>query len=135
MWVSSGSSTAVGAVADAAEVTVLPGDGPTARAGLHTAAARANEAASERPETDVREEPVGVRAGFGMRRLPWACGSPLPSDPWTVSHTGEAASYAGAAGGVERTLARVTTDHQSVAGDAYDVRELLVPHCQGLPGT
>ncbi|MFJ9551055.1 hypothetical protein [Streptomyces erythrochromogenes] len=29
----------VGAVADAAEVAVLPGDGPTARAELHTAAA------------------------------------------------------------------------------------------------
>ncbi|MFE5560677.1 hypothetical protein [Streptomyces sp. NPDC056544] len=28
----------VGAVADAAEITVLPGDGPTARAELHTAA-------------------------------------------------------------------------------------------------
>ncbi|MFD3466683.1 hypothetical protein ACFWWM_10015 [Streptomyces sp. NPDC058682] len=53
----------VGAVADAAELTVLPGDGPTARAELHTAAARATEAAGGRPGTDVRVELAAVRAG------------------------------------------------------------------------
>ncbi|MFJ9549345.1 hypothetical protein [Streptomyces erythrochromogenes] len=53
----------IGAVADAAEITVLPGDGPTARAELHTAAARALAAADGRPGTDVRLELAAVRAG------------------------------------------------------------------------
>ncbi|MFF1779960.1 hypothetical protein [Streptomyces virginiae] len=53
----------VRAVADAAEITVLPGDGLTARAELHAAAARATEAAGERAGTDVRAELAAVRAG------------------------------------------------------------------------
>ncbi|MFF3087683.1 hypothetical protein ACFVRB_21920 [Streptomyces nojiriensis] len=53
----------VGVVADAAEVTVLPGDGATVRAELHTAAARALAAAAGRAATDVRAELAAVRAG------------------------------------------------------------------------
>ncbi|MFJ6501611.1 hypothetical protein OG280_41020 (plasmid) [Streptomyces virginiae] len=49
----------VGAVVDAAEITVLPGDGATARAELHAVAARALAAAGEQPGTDVRVE-LGV---------------------------------------------------------------------------
>ncbi|MFD4742456.1 hypothetical protein ACFWNQ_34535 [Streptomyces virginiae] len=46
----------VGAVADAAEVTVLPGDGPIARAELHAAAAKAGAKrvmAGHRPDPAV----------------------------------------------------------------------------------
>ncbi|MFD6973921.1 hypothetical protein [Streptomyces sp. NPDC059949] len=66
----------VGAVADAAEVTVLPGVGPTARAELHTAAVRALEAAGGRPGTDVRAELAAVRAG--CRRATVALGLRVP---------------------------------------------------------
>ncbi|WP_327389096.1 hypothetical protein [Streptomyces sp. NBC_01207] len=66
----------VGAVADAAEITVLPGDGPTARSELHTAAARALAAAGERPGTDVRKELAAVRAG--CRRAAVALGLRVP---------------------------------------------------------
>ncbi|MFJ9598000.1 hypothetical protein ACIRS3_35300 [Streptomyces virginiae] len=53
----------VATVADAAELTVLPGDGATARAELHAAAGRATAAADERRGTDVRAELAAVRAG------------------------------------------------------------------------
>ncbi|MFB6582740.1 hypothetical protein ACFCYC_35970 [Streptomyces sp. NPDC056402] len=66
----------VGAVADAAEITVLPGDGATARAELHTAAARTLEAAAGRPGTDVRAELAAVRAG--CRRAAVALGLRVP---------------------------------------------------------
>ncbi|MFJ6785619.1 hypothetical protein [Streptomyces yangpuensis] len=66
----------VGAVADAAEATVLPGDGPTARAELREAAARAFAAAGERPGTDVRAELAAVRAG--CRRAAVALGLRVP---------------------------------------------------------
>ncbi|MGW6843838.1 hypothetical protein [Streptomyces sp. NPDC054958] len=66
----------VGPVADAAEITVLPGDGPTARSELHTAAARALAAAGERPGTDVRKELAAVRAG--CRRAAVALGLRVP---------------------------------------------------------
>ncbi|MER7828066.1 hypothetical protein ABTX85_36540 [Streptomyces sp. NPDC096097] len=66
----------VGAVADAAEITVLPGDGPTARAELHTAAAKAFAAAGERPVAEVRAELVAVRAG--CRRAAVALGLRVP---------------------------------------------------------
>ncbi|MFB6478799.1 hypothetical protein ACFCXF_20970 [Streptomyces virginiae] len=66
----------VGAVADAAEVTVLPDDGPTARAELYTAAAKALEAAGGRPGTDVRAELAAVRAG--CRRAAVALGLRVP---------------------------------------------------------
>ncbi|WP_328741334.1 hypothetical protein OHA91_39455 (plasmid) [Streptomyces erythrochromogenes] len=51
------------AVAEAAEVTVLPGDGAAARAELHAAAERASAAAGERRGPDVRAGLVAVRAG------------------------------------------------------------------------
>ncbi|MFE5720429.1 hypothetical protein [Streptomyces erythrochromogenes] len=66
----------VGAGADAAEVTALPGDGPTARAELHTAAARATETAGGQPGTDVRAELAAVRAG--CRRAAVALGLRVP---------------------------------------------------------
>ncbi|MFF4433858.1 hypothetical protein ACFYZ4_32470 [Streptomyces sp. NPDC001513] len=66
----------VGAVADAAEVTVLPGGGATARAELHAAAARALAAAGEQPGTDVRVELAAVRAG--CRRAAVALGLRVP---------------------------------------------------------
>ncbi|MFD7555166.1 hypothetical protein ACFV9E_11625 [Streptomyces sp. NPDC059835] len=66
----------VGTVADAAEITVLPGDGATARTELHTAAARALAAAGERPGTDVRAELAAVRAG--CRRAAVALGLRVP---------------------------------------------------------
>ncbi|MCX4722046.1 hypothetical protein OG818_40860 [Streptomyces virginiae] len=66
----------VGAVADAAEVTVLPHDGDTARGELREAAARAFAAADERPGTDVRAELAGVRAG--CRRAAVALGLSVP---------------------------------------------------------
>ncbi|MFD5413496.1 hypothetical protein [Streptomyces nojiriensis] len=64
------------AVADAAEITALPGDGATARAELHTADARALEAAGERPGTDARAELAAVRAG--CRRAAVALGLRVP---------------------------------------------------------
>ncbi|MFD6113718.1 hypothetical protein ACFWG0_26900 [Streptomyces yangpuensis] len=66
----------VGAVADAAEITVLPGEGATARAELHTAAARAFAAASERADADARVELAAVRAG--CRRAAVALGLRVP---------------------------------------------------------
>lgn len=66
----------VGAVADAAELTVLPGDGDTAREELHVAADRASVAADERPCTDVRADLAAVRAG--CRRAAVALGLPVP---------------------------------------------------------
>ncbi|MBP2034709.1 hypothetical protein [Streptomyces avidinii] len=54
----------------------FPGDGATARAELHTAAARALEAAGEGPGTDVRAEPAAVRAG--CRRSAVAVGLYVP---------------------------------------------------------
>lgn len=51
-------------MAGAAELTILPGDGPAARAELHAAAARAALAATdERPGAYVRAELAAVRAG------------------------------------------------------------------------
>ncbi|WP_328966224.1 hypothetical protein [Streptomyces virginiae] len=79
----------VAAVADAAELTVLPGDGATARAELHTAATKASTAADEQSGTDTRAELVAVRAGcrrtavaVGLR-VPVACENPevLPPAP------------------------------------------------------
>ncbi|WP_331731924.1 hypothetical protein OG592_42790 (plasmid) [Streptomyces avidinii] len=67
----------VGAVADAAEITVLPsGDGATARAELHAAAAGSSTAAAGRAGTDVRAELVAVRAG--CRRAAVALGLRVP---------------------------------------------------------
>ncbi|MFE6085985.1 hypothetical protein [Streptomyces virginiae] len=66
----------VGTVAGAAEVTVLSGNGPTARAELYTAAAKALEAAGGRPGTDVRAELAAVRAG--CRRAAVALGLRVP---------------------------------------------------------
>ncbi|MFE9933790.1 hypothetical protein [Streptomyces sp. NPDC005533] len=66
----------VEAVAAAAELTVLPGDGELARAELHTAAARAIAAAVERPGTDARAELAAVRAG--CRRAAVAVGLSVP---------------------------------------------------------
>ncbi|WP_406739529.1 hypothetical protein OG365_39830 (plasmid) [Streptomyces sp. NBC_00853] len=66
----------IGTVADAAELTVLPGDGATARAELHAAAARALAAAGERPGTDVRADLAAVRAG--CRRAAVAVGLRVP---------------------------------------------------------
>ncbi|MFG2979257.1 hypothetical protein ACGFYY_40510 [Streptomyces sp. NPDC048331] len=66
----------VAAVADAAELTVLPGDGVLARAELHTAAARVVVAADERSGMDVRAELAAVRAG--CRRAAVAVGLRVP---------------------------------------------------------
>ncbi|MFB6826861.1 hypothetical protein ACFCXA_35320 [Streptomyces virginiae] len=66
----------VGVIADAAEITVLPGDGATARAELYTAAARALAAAGGRADTDARVEPAAVRAG--CRRAAVALGLRIP---------------------------------------------------------
>ncbi|MFJ4866531.1 hypothetical protein [Streptomyces sp. NPDC088748] len=66
----------VAAVADAAELTVLPGDGELARAELHTAAARAFAAADEPSGTDARAELAAVRAG--CRRAAVAVGLSVP---------------------------------------------------------
>ncbi|MFD6464824.1 hypothetical protein [Streptomyces goshikiensis] len=66
----------VGAVSDAADVTVLPRDGDTARGELHEAADRASAAAEERPGTDVRAELAAVRAG--CRRAAVALGLSVP---------------------------------------------------------
>ncbi|MFD7399340.1 hypothetical protein ACFV60_30415 [Streptomyces virginiae] len=66
----------VGAVADAAEITVLPGDGATARAELHSAAAGSFTAAAGRAATDVRAELAAVRAG--CRRAAVALGLRVP---------------------------------------------------------
>ncbi|MFJ6485975.1 MULTISPECIES: hypothetical protein [unclassified Streptomyces] len=66
----------VGAVADAAEITVLPGDGATERAELHAAAAGSSTAAAGRAGTDVRAELAGVRAG--CRRAAVAIGLRVP---------------------------------------------------------
>ncbi|MFH9800467.1 hypothetical protein [Streptomyces virginiae] len=62
----------VATVADAAELTVLPGDGATARAELHVAAGRAAAAAGERRGTDARADLAAVRAG--CRRAAVAAG-------------------------------------------------------------
>ncbi|MFF3726853.1 hypothetical protein ACFYYM_31305 [Streptomyces erythrochromogenes] len=69
----------VDVVAEAAEVTVLPGDGATARAELHVAAARAAAAAAERTQVDVRAELAAARAG--CRRAAVALGLPVPVTP------------------------------------------------------
>ncbi|MET9694817.1 hypothetical protein ABZY81_41605 [Streptomyces sp. NPDC006514] len=53
----------VATIAEAAEVTVLPGDGAAARAELHAAADRASAAADERRGSDVRADLAAVRAG------------------------------------------------------------------------
>ncbi|KOG45729.1 hypothetical protein ADK75_30205 [Streptomyces virginiae] len=53
----------VATVAEAAEVTVLPGDGAAARAELQAAADRASEAARARRGSDVRADLAAVRAG------------------------------------------------------------------------
>ncbi|WP_327732540.1 hypothetical protein OG749_45330 [Streptomyces nojiriensis] len=66
----------VGAVAEAAEITVLPGDGVTARAELHAAAAGSFTAAAGRAGTDVRAELAAVRAG--CRRAAVALGLRVP---------------------------------------------------------
>ncbi|MFJ5635304.1 hypothetical protein ACIQF5_22040 [Streptomyces goshikiensis] len=66
----------VGAVADAADVTVLPRDGDTARGELHKAASRASAAADGRPDTDVRAELAAVHAG--CRRAAVALGLSVP---------------------------------------------------------
>ncbi|MFB7260808.1 hypothetical protein ACFCXH_01390 [Streptomyces nojiriensis] len=66
----------VGAVAEAAEVTVLPGDDATARAELHAAAAGSSTAAAGRAATDVRAELADVRAG--CRRAAVALGLRVP---------------------------------------------------------
>ncbi|MFE5810264.1 hypothetical protein [Streptomyces sp. NPDC056491] len=67
----------VGAVADAAEVTVLPGDGPTARAELDTAAVRATETAGGRGRGRMCGwELAAVRAG--CRRAAVALGLCVP---------------------------------------------------------
>ncbi|MFE5861701.1 hypothetical protein ACFQ77_14260 [Streptomyces virginiae] len=66
----------VGAVADAAEITLLPGDGATARAELHTAAARSSTAEAGHAGTDVRAELAAVRAG--CRRAAVALGLRVP---------------------------------------------------------
>ncbi|MEU5069595.1 hypothetical protein AB0G95_36805 [Streptomyces virginiae] len=62
--------------AAAAEVTVLPGNGATARAELHMAAALAAAAAAEGPLVDVRAELAAARAG--CRRAAVALGLPVP---------------------------------------------------------
>ncbi|MFJ6785876.1 hypothetical protein [Streptomyces yangpuensis] len=52
----------VATVAEAAEVTVLPGNGAAARAELHAAADRASTAADERRGPDIRADLAAVRA-------------------------------------------------------------------------
>ncbi|WP_030733293.1 hypothetical protein [Streptomyces sp. NRRL S-237] len=66
----------VAAVTDAAELTVLLGDGALARAELHTAAARSFAAADEPSGTDARAELASVRAG--CRRAAVAVGLRVP---------------------------------------------------------
>ncbi|MFF7082482.1 hypothetical protein [Streptomyces lavendulae] len=66
----------VAMVADAAELTVLPGDGDAARADLHEAAARAAAVADGWPGVDVRAELVAVWAG--CRRAAVALGVTVP---------------------------------------------------------
>ncbi|WP_158781242.1 hypothetical protein [Streptomyces sp. NRRL S-237] len=66
----------VGAVADAADVTVLPRGGDIARGELHAAAARVSVAADERLGADVQAELTAVRAG--CRRAAVALGLSLP---------------------------------------------------------
>lgn len=66
----------VAAVADAAGLTVLPGDGPLARAELHAAAVRALAAARGRPGAEARAELAAARAG--CRRAAVALGVPVP---------------------------------------------------------
>ncbi|MGN5392567.1 hypothetical protein [Streptomyces sp. JL7001] len=66
----------VDVVAAAAEVTVLPGDGATARAELHGAASRAAGAATGGPRVDVRAELAAARAG--CRRAAVALGLSVP---------------------------------------------------------
>ncbi|MFJ3175287.1 hypothetical protein ACIPJK_31465 [Streptomyces roseus] len=63
-------------VADAAELTVLPGDGSLARAEFHAAAARTYAAAGDWPGVDVRAELVAVRGG--CRRPAVALDVPVP---------------------------------------------------------
>ncbi|MER6314393.1 hypothetical protein ABT237_11565 [Streptomyces sp. NPDC001581] len=57
----------VGLVAAAAEVTVLPGEGSTARAELPVAAARALAATTEGHRVDVRAELAAVRIGVAAK--------------------------------------------------------------------
>lgn len=75
----------VTAVADAADCTVLPGDGDgdAARRELRQAAARAAAGADESVAVDVRAELVAVRAA--CRRAAVALGVPIPIAPasWT----------------------------------------------------
>ncbi|WP_354384315.1 hypothetical protein [Streptomyces sp. PvR034] len=66
----------VAAAADAAQLTVLPGDGLCARAVLAGAAARAYPAGEGRLEVDVRAELVAV--GAGCRRAAVALGVRIP---------------------------------------------------------
>ncbi|MFC9818151.1 hypothetical protein ACFVJM_39585 [Streptomyces virginiae] len=66
----------VDVVAAAAEVTVLPGDGATAREELNVAATRAGAAAAEGPRVDVRAELAAARAG--CCRAAVALGLPIP---------------------------------------------------------
>ncbi|WP_214958192.1 hypothetical protein [Streptomyces sp. ISL-43] len=66
----------VAEVADAAELTVLPWNGPLARAELHAAAVRAYAAAGQRPGVDVRADLAAVRAG--CRRAAVALGVSVP---------------------------------------------------------
>ncbi|MGW3327563.1 hypothetical protein [Streptomyces virginiae] len=70
----------VGTVADAAEVTILPGgddgDGDIAREELHAAARRASAAVAEPSGTAVLAELAAVRAG--CRRAAVALGLPVP---------------------------------------------------------
>ncbi|MFE4263460.1 hypothetical protein [Streptomyces sp. NPDC056883] len=70
-------------VADAADCTVLPGDGDAARSELRQAAARAAAGADESVAVDVRAELVAVRAA--CRRAAVALGVPIPIAPasWT----------------------------------------------------
>ncbi|KOU19119.1 hypothetical protein ADK52_29165 [Streptomyces sp. WM6372] len=53
----------VAVVADAAELTVLPGDAAAARTEVHGAAVRESAAAGRWPGVDVRAELADVRAG------------------------------------------------------------------------
>ncbi|WP_031152912.1 hypothetical protein [Streptomyces erythrochromogenes] len=69
----------VDVVAEAAELTVLPGDGAAARAELHVAVGRAFAAAGERGGADVRGELAAVRAG--CRRAAVAMGLSVPVTP------------------------------------------------------
>ncbi|KOU69763.1 MULTISPECIES: hypothetical protein [Streptomyces] len=66
----------IGVVADAAEVTVLPGDSTTAREELHTAAARACAAADGGAGAAARAHLAAARSG--CRRAAVALGHTVP---------------------------------------------------------